>query len=128
MLLALVRSLPTTNSHVFIKRLKHFTEKYRNFLNEKTTHPFTEDRSYTHEGVRSTFFSLFRLQKYLFTYERNRNTPKTTNSLEGHLRHVKRHLGSHGGLTRKHQQKILAVILQASSVSPSKETLDELWK
>lgn len=127
-LLALVRSLPATNSHLFTKRLKHFTEKYRNFLNEKTTHPFTEDWSYTHEGVRSAFFSLFRLQKYLFTYEHNKNIPKTTNSLEGHFRHIKRHLGAHGGLTKKHQQKILAVILQASSVSPSKETLDELWK
>jgi hypothetical protein len=127
-LLALVRSLPTTHSHLFTERLKYFAEKYQSFLNEKTTHPFTGDWSYTHEGVRSAFLSLFRLRKYLFTYEHDHAIPKTTNSIEGHFRHVKRHLGSHSGLTRKHQQKILAVILQASSVSPNKEVIDELWK
>ena len=127
-LLALVRSLPVTHSHLFTERLRHFAEKYQSFLNEKTTHPFTGDWSYTHEGVRSAYLSLFRLRKYLFTYEHDHAIPKTTNSIEGHFRHVKRHLGSHSGLTQKHQQKILAVILQASSVSPSKEVIDELWK
>ncbi len=96
-LLALVRSLPATHSHLFTERLKHFAEKYQSFLNEKTTHPLTGDWSYTHDGVRSAFLSLFRLRKYLFTYEHDHAIPKTTNSLEGHFRHVKRHLGSHGG-------------------------------
>lgn len=128
-LLALVRTLhKNTNSHLFTERLTYFTERYRDFLNEKTTHPFTEDWSYTHEGVRSAFLSIVRLRKYLFTYEHDHNIPKTTNSLEGHFKHVKKYLGIHSGLTLKHQQKILAVILQASSVSPSRETLSELWK
>lgn len=128
-LLALVRTLHChTNSHLFTERLKHFAEKYRVFLNKKTTHPFTGDWSYTHDGVRSAYISLVRLRAHLFTYEHNKDIPKTTNSLEGHFKHVKKYLGIHGGLTLKHQQKILAVILQVSSVSPSKETLSELWK
>ena len=128
-LLALVRTLHGhTNSHLFTERMKHFAERYRDFLNEKTIHPFTGDWSYTHDGVRSAFLSLFRLRKYLFTYEHNKNISKTTNSLEGHFKHVKKYLGIHSGLTLKHQQKILAVILQASSVSPSKNILNELWK
>jgi len=127
-LLALTRTLHHTNSYLFTERLKKFTEKYRTFLQEKTIHPITGDWSFTHEGVRAAFFSLTRLQKYLFTYEHDKNIPKTTNSLEGHFRHVKKYVGIHGGLTLENQQKILAVILQASSVSPSKEILDGLWK
>lgn len=128
-LLALVRTLHAhTNSHLFTERLKHFTEKYQQFLSERTVHPFTGDWSYTHEGVRNAYMSLVRLRKYLFTYERNQGIPKTTNSLEGHFKHVKKYLGIHSGLTLKHQQKILAVILQASSVSPSQDILNELWK
>lgn len=127
-LLALTRTLHHTDSHIFTERLKQFGERYKTFLDEKTIHPVTGDWSYTHEGVRTAYFSLVRLRKYLFTYERDENISTTTNSLEGHFRHVKKHLGAHSGLTLRNQQKILAVILQASSVSPSRETLDELWK
>ena len=38
-LLALVRTLHNTNSHVFNTRLKMYIEKYNTFLNEKTTNP-----------------------------------------------------------------------------------------
>lgn len=127
-LLALVRTLPMTNSHLFTERLKQYEEKYQTFFNERTIHPITGDWSYTHDGVRSAFLSIYRLRKYLFTYEHDEYIPKTTNSLEGHFRHIKRHIGAHGGLSLQHQQKILAIILQASSVSPSKDILKELWK
>lgn len=127
-LLALTRSLPRTHSHLFTKRLQEFRERYALFLSEKTIHPVTGEWSYTHEGVRSAYLSLERLRRYLFTYEHDKRIPKTTNSLEGHFRHLKRHLGAHGGLTRKNQQNILAAILQASSVAPGKNVLGELWK
>ena len=128
-LLALVRTLHDhTNSNLFTGRLKQFTTTYQGFLQERTTHPFAGGWSYTHEGVRAAYFSLMRFRKYLFTYEHDKDIPKTTNSLEGHFKHVKKYLGIHAGLTRAHQQKILAVLMQASSVSPSRETLNNLWK
>jgi hypothetical protein len=128
-LLALIRTLhKNTNSHLFTKRLRDFGDMYQHFLIERTTHPMTGEWSYTHEGVRSAYLSILRLRKYLFTYEHEHNIPRTTNSLEGHFRHVKKYLGIHSGLTQKHQQKILAVILQVSSVSPTQDILNELWK
>jgi Transposase IS66 family len=127
-LLAIVRTLHNTNSHTLTERLRQFTERYHDFLEEKTIHPLTGESSYTHEGLRKAYRSLMHLRKYLFTYEHNKTISKTTNSLEGHFKHLKKYLGIHGGLTRPHQQKILAIILQASSVSPSQETLNGLWK
>lgn len=127
-LLALVKTLPKTNSHEFTTRFKKYTEKYRDFLNEKTIHPLSGETSWTHEGVRKAYISLMRLKNYLFTFEHGMDIPKTTNSLEGHFKHVKKYLGIHAGLDKQTQQKILAVILQASSVSPSKEVINDLWK
>lgn len=127
-LLALTKTLPKTHSYVFAKRLTQFTQMYRSFLQEQTIHPFTGEKSFTHEGVRQAYMSLMRLQKYLFTYEQNDHIPKTTNSLEGHFRHVKKHLGTHAGLSLHNQQKILATIVQASSVAPKQSILATLWK
>lgn len=126
-LLALVRTLPSTNSHAFTQRCKQFEERYTSFLNEKTVHPFTGEWSYTHEGVRSAWLSIKRLRPWLFTYEHDQETPKTTNSLEGHFRHLKKHLGVHAGLPRNHQQQVLHLILLASTTSPNKKTLEGLW-
>jgi hypothetical protein len=71
-LLALVRTLHETDSVTFDRRLKQYIEKYRNFLNEKTIHPFSGERSWTHEGVRKAVHSLMRFQKYLFTFEQDK--------------------------------------------------------
>ncbi len=127
-LLALTKTIHHTNSFLFIERIKKFHEKYQSFLNEKTIHPFTGEWSYTHEGVRAAWRSLLYFKQYLFTYEHDKQIPKTTNSLEGHFRHVKKQVGVHNGLSRTKQQKILEIIFQASSTSPHKNTLREILK
>lgn len=126
-LLALVRTLfQRTNSHVFHMRLKQYIEHYRDFLNEKTTHPISGEQSWTHEDLRRAVHCLLRHEKYLFTFEHNKNIPKTTNSLEGHFRHTKKLLHIHHGVSRLQAQKILHSILLASTTAPNKKRLDEI--
>ncbi len=127
-LLALVRTLhKQTNKKVFENRLKKYIEKYRDFLNEKTIHPISGEQSWTHEDLRRAVFCLVRHQQYLFTYQQNKNVPRTTNSLEGHFKHIKKILSIHAGSSKENQQKILETILLASTVSPTKKKLDEVF-
>lgn len=125
-LLALTRTLHVTNSRIFNRRFDMYIEKYRDFLNEKTTNPITGEKYWTHKGVRQATMSLMNHQKWLFTFQQNKNIPKTTNSLEGCFSHINRVVGVHRGLSRPQKQKVLNSILLASSVAPSKKKLDEI--
>lgn len=118
-LLALVRTLHVTDSRIFNKRLDTYIAKYRDFLNEKTTHPFTGETFWTHKELRSALMSLIRYRKYLFTFETNKKIPKTTNSLEGHFSHINEVIAVHRGLSRPQKQKVLNTLLLASTVAPT---------
>lgn len=122
-LLALARSLHTTNSHVFQTRLQQYIERYRDVLNAKTTDLVTGEWDWTHRPLRQATLSLERLRKYLFTFEHNSSIPKTTNSLEGHFSHLKDYLGMHRGVPRTQAERILTSLLLASTVSPTPERL-----
>jgi hypothetical protein len=124
-LLAMTRSIHKTNSHVFHTRLKKYIEQYNDFLNEKTTHPFSGEMSWTHEDLRRSIHRLMRHEKYLFTYEHDKSIPKTTNSLEGFFRHTKKLIHVHHGLSRVNMQRILHTIFLASTTAPNKKRLNE---
>mgnify|MGYP001617378517 CR=1 FL=1 len=124
-LLALTRSLHYTSKKVWNTRLNKYIEKYRDFLNEKTIHPITGERYWTHEDLRRALLSLMRYRNHLFTYTSNNNISKTTNSLEAHFSHLKDILGVHRGLSQTQKEKIINSILLASSIAPTQETLDE---
>jgi len=126
-LLALVRTLHEyTDEETFERRLNRYLEKYRDFLNEKTIHPISGEQSWTHEDLRSASLSLCRFKRYLFTYQQNDKIPRTTNSLEGHFRHVKRLIGAHTGLSKKNKERILQTIFNTSTTSPNKKRLEEV--
>lgn len=122
-LLALARTLHHTNSHTFNTRLESYIAKYRDFLNEKTTNPMTQEKYWTHKELRGAVMSLVRYRPYLFTFEQNKKIPKTTNSLEGHFSHINEITAIHRGLSKTQKQKILNTILLASTVAPTKGKL-----
>jgi len=126
-LLALVRTLHEhINQELFERRLNQYIEKYRDFLNEKTIHPISGEKSWTHEDLRRSVFSLIKHTPHLFTYKQNKHIPRTTNSLEGHFTHIKKMISVHSGLSRPHKQKILNTIFLASTISPNKKRLKEV--
>lgn len=125
-LLALVRNLHDTDSKTFQRRITQYIEKYRDFLNEKTLNPETGEHYWTHRELRTSMFSLMRLQKYLFAFEYDRKIPKTTNSLEGHFRHINEIVAVHCGLSRDQKERILHTILLAGTIAPSEEKLEEI--
>lgn len=125
-LLALVRHLKDTDSQTFNKYLRNYIEKYRSFLNERSFNYVTNQEQWTHEPLRSALRSLIAFEPFLFTYEQVRDTPKTTNSLEGHFRHINEVLAIHCGLTRFYKERVLNTILLAGTIAPSEDTLKEI--
>lgn len=124
-LLLLARSLHKTKRNDFNRRLDEYFKRYMVFLNERTIHP-DNTWSWTHEDLRRSAYSLDARRPDLFTYQRNSNIPKTTNSLEGHFSHVRDIMEIHRGLSRKHKEKILDTIFHASSIAPTKKKLKEI--
>lgn len=125
-LLALVRSLHRSDSRTFNTRLDGYIVRYRDFLNERTTHPFTGEQYWTHKELRSAVMSLMHYRRYLFTFEQNTNIPKTTNSLEGHFSHINQVVALHRGLSRLQKQKVLHTLFLASTIAPTKRKLSHI--
>jgi hypothetical protein len=125
-LLTLVRFLKDTDSVTFNRYLHTYIEKYRDFLNERSINPFTGAEQWTHQPLRSALRSLIFFQPFLFTYERVSHTPKTTNTVEGHFRHINEVTAIHCGLTRVHKERVIHTILLAGTVAPKEEILKEI--
>lgn len=125
-LLALAKLLHTTDSKTFNHYLDKYLEKYRDFLNEKTINPFTGEKFFTHEPLRKAVMSLLRSRSFLFTFEADKNIPRTTNSLEGHFSHMRDVVEVHRGLSRIHKERVLHSILLASTIAPTKKKLTHI--
>ena len=122
-LLALTKTLHYTEGETFKNYMKKYLEKYQTFINEKTINPLTGKTSLTHEPLYKASMSLWRFLPHLFTFEKDKNIPRTTNTLEGHFSHVRDVVGVHRGLSRSQMEKVLHSIFLASTIAPSKKKL-----
>jgi len=105
----------------FVAAMERWSERYRSFLNEKTFHP-GGGWSYTHKRLRSAIRSMMRMAPYLFTYQHhNFFIPTTTNTLEGHFRHLKVRMKAHTGISLPRKIKVISAILLNSSAPFKKE-------
>lgn len=117
-LLAIVKTLSFSNEKVFAHLLQLFIDKYRDFLNERTTSPLSTTSFYTHPRLRSAVRSLMVHLPFLFTFEKHPSLqiPTTTNSLESHFSHIKDIVRIHRGLSLPLKQKMIHTILLNSSI------------
>ena len=106
--------------------IKKYVSKYQSFLNEKTINSETGRSEFTHKPLHDAVFSLMRFLPELFTFEKNKNISRTTNSLEGHFSHIRDITGVHRGLSRSHLEKVLNSIFLASTIAPTEEKLNDI--
>ena len=125
-LLALIKTLHYSDEKIFKNYFKKYVEKYQAFLNERTMNLITGEKSLTHEPLHRATLSLMRFLPYLFTFETNKDIPKTTNSLEGHFSHIRDIIGVHRGLSRSHLEKVLNSIFLASTIAPTEKKLKHI--
>ncbi len=119
-LLAISSTLHTTNKAELRTRVIKYKEMYWDFLHEKAVSLTTGIPWFVHRELLRAFKSLYNLFPYLFTYEQDKRISKTTNSIEGHFRHIGVRVSVHHGLSLQRKQKLITAILLNSSV-----TLDE---
>ena len=120
-LLAIASTLHTTNKNELRTRILKYKEMYWDFLNEKAVSLTTGTPWFVHKNLLQAFKSLLNLFPYLFTYEQDRRISKTSNSLEGHFRHIDIRVSVHHGLSLHRKQKLITAILLNSSVTLKKD-------
>jgi len=108
-----VSKLVETDKASFTGWLDQWYEKWADFLKEKSINPVTGKSGFTHQRLRSAYFSLRRNLRYLFTFEDyfELGIPNTTNGLEGTFSNLTKKLGVHNGLREKRKQKVIDTLL-----------------
>jgi len=102
---ALMATLTTTTEAAFTAALTAWDRRWHDTVTERT---ISDERTrtgrrrwwYTHRRLRSAYRSLLTNLPYLFTFERypDLHIPKTTNSLDGSISHLRDKLRAHRGL------------------------------
>ena len=96
--------IKTNNDRLYwIKKLIHWYEQHKNYLQEKTYNEKTGRYWYTHKLVRRSYFTIKGALPNMFHYLSNPQIPSSTNGIEGFFGHLKNHLDLHRGLTVKNR-------------------------
>lgn len=117
----LILTLTKSNSITFLKDLKIFYEKHKPSLEERTysQSPYSKKKWwYVRRELRSAYYSILNFLPYLFTYEKDENIVKTTNSLEAHFRHIKDILNIHCGMSKLQKQDVIDSIMIEGTIAP----------
>ena len=109
----IVLLLTSCTEQEFKDLLDVWFNKWKDFLKERTTNPFTGKWYYTHKRLRSAYRSLKTNLPYLFTYQKypELNIPNTCNSIDGSFTTLKNLLRIHRGMNRKNRYKMICQIL-----------------
>ena len=107
--------LKQTDKESFEGALNQWYDKWKFFLNERTTNEETGKSCYTHKRLRSAYRSLKTNLKWLFVWYENfeLGIPNTTNAIDGHFADLKNKLRNHNGLSKKRKMKFIDEFLKA---------------
>jgi hypothetical protein len=114
-LIEVVNLMKHTDKESFVGALNLWSEKWNDFLNERTKNTTTGKSFYTHKRLRSAHRSLRTNLNWLFTwYDHIELTiPNTTNAIDGHFADLKNKLRNHNGLSKKRKMKFIDGFLKA---------------
>lgn len=117
-LLALAKMLPRTDKQSFRYWLSKWHRSWKTFLEEKTPDEDNPGKSrYTHQRLRSAYFSLNHNLDRLFVYYTVPGMPNTTNSIDGYFSQLKSKLGVHQGLRKDRRRKLTEELLQTKTTT-----------
>ncbi len=108
-------TLTRTTQKEFTDSLDRWHEQWDVFLKERT---YSAERKrhwrYTHEKLRSAYFSLRRNLPWLFTYldHPTLKIPNTTNSCDGSFTHWKNKVKLHRGIKKNRKKKMIDYLLE----------------
>ena len=94
-------------SGIFDILLQKWFEKWHKFLCERTYQEDGKLWNYTHDRLRSAYYSFKRNRTYLFAYEKYKQIPNTNNSLEGSFSYLKKKINIHTGMRIERKMKMI---------------------
>ena len=105
----IVELMTHTDKESFEGALFSWQNKWKIFLNERSTNEETGKSFYTHKRLRSAYRSLKTNLPWLYMWYDNieLNIPNTTNMLEGHFSDLKNKLRNHNGLSLTRKKKFI---------------------
>lgn len=108
-LMKVIDLLTKTDKESFEGALGLWYNKWKDFLNERSTNSLTNKTFYTHKKLRRAYRSLKNNLPWLFTwYDNNKlNIPNTTNAIDGHFADLKNKLRNHNGLSLSRKKKFI---------------------
>lgn len=108
-LLSLSKRLTCCKKEEFVSAFMMWVDKWKAFLNERSTDSRTGKTHYTHRTLRSAYLSLKRNMPYLWTFQDypNNGIPNTNNALEGTFADLKTKLRVHSGLKKNNRMKFI---------------------
>ncbi len=115
---SLALMLTRTDRRTFTVALDAWFHRWEPFLKEKS---FSSERRrqwrYTHERLRSAYFSLRRNLPWLFTYQDHSALciPNTTNSCDGSFSHWKNKVKLHRSIEKRRRKKMVDFLLEQPS-------------
>lgn len=103
-----------TDKESFEGALNEWYDRWKTFLNERTTNKKTGKSFFTHKRLRSAYRSLHTNLKWLFTWYDHieLNIPNTTNAIDGHFADLKNKLRNHNGLSIERKKKFIDEFLK----------------
>lgn len=107
--------LPTLRAGVFDILLQKWSEKWYTFLCERTYQEDGTHWNYTHDRLRSAYYSFKRNRPFLFTYQEYKQIPNTNNSLEGTFSYLKKKINIHTGMRIERKMKMKMINYHLSS-------------
>lgn len=104
-LLLIAKFMCKTDKESFVGLFEEWTDRWSDFLKERSIDRQTGKTYYTHRKLRSAYLSIKRNMPYLWTWYDNieRGIPNTNNGLEGKFTDLKTKLRNHNGLSIKHR-------------------------
>jgi len=114
---SLILKLKYFDEKTFENALKNWQEKWKVFLQEKTTNPTNNRWQFTHKRIRSAYRTILIAKPYLFTFEKYNqlDITKTTNTLDGSFSHLKQKVNTHRGMNLETKKKMIEAILSIPS-------------
>ena len=94
-----------------------WTEKYKDYLDQKTIKEESHREWYTHKMVRRAYIHIKKALPDMFYYLDNPRIPKTTNALESFFGHLKENVSLHRGMSYRHCQNYLKWYLYLTYVT-----------
>ena len=103
----LMRTLKDSRKDDFTDRYKQWKQKWKSFLNQRSTNTETGRTFYTHQRVRSAMLSIDFYLPWLFTFEEVEGMPNTNNKIEGTFTDLKKNLDNHSGMSKQNRKRFV---------------------